>query len=144
MAVVRDPILEELIKNGSVIVKPDKIELEIVNIKADKIDQPTLNYLFTFLSYQKQMYSLILKSCLQIPEELGRLNWIRYLEIRDCPIREIPDSVGLLTSLKSLTVIGTEITKVPDLIRNLKKIKSLIVSKNRITQIPDWLGELKS
>lgn len=53
-------------------------------------------------------------------------------------------NIGDIDSLETLTIRDCGLTKVPETVHKLKNLKTLRLSGNAITEIPPWMGELKS
>lgn len=72
----------------------------------------------------------------EIPEWVGTLTKLTYLEFRYCPITIVPDCVCELINLKVLILFGSDIIELPDDIGNLTELKTLDISYTKITELP--------
>ncbi|HEY3901118.1 MAG TPA: COR domain-containing protein [Chthoniobacter sp.] len=78
----------------------------------------------------------------ELPESLGQLTELRYLDISQNRLTELPEWLGRLTQLQSLDAAGNQLTELPEWLGHLMQLKSLEVSNNRLTRLPDTLGRL--
>ena len=71
-----------------------------------------------------------------IPDSIGNLNNLEYLDISVNNLTEIPSSIVNLTNLKSLIINTNKLTFFPNIFE-LEKLETLDLSQNEITTIPD-------
>jgi Leucine-rich repeat (LRR) protein len=71
--------------------------------------------------------------------EIGRLQKLWHLEIRDSPIRFLPEAISLLNSLTHLELINTQLESFPPQIWRNRKIFNLYIDSCGISFIPDSL-----
>ena len=75
-----------------------------------------------------------------LPEEIGDLQALTDLALRDNAIEVIPGSIGALSSLTSFAIERNALTALPPEIRNLTSLTRLTASANSLTAIPDFTG----
>ena len=81
----------------------------------------------------------------QIPQSLGRLVFLDYLNLRDNQLTgSIPDSFGQLTNLTQLNLTGNGLTGSPDALDGLTNLELLYLGNNRLESIPASLSSLTS
>ena len=54
----------------------------------------------------------------------------------------IPESIGLISKLKYLELGGNHLNKLPESIKNLKNLRELHLGFNLLKNLPDWLADL--
>lgn len=79
-----------------------------------------------------------------IPESIGLLNSLEELNLQGNNLQEIPPSLGLLTSLKRLWLSNNNIREIPDSIRGLALLQDLDLENNNIQELPESMQELNS
>ena len=72
----------------------------------------------------------------EIPEWVGTLTKLTYLEFRYCPVKTVPGCICDLTELEVLNLFGSSIEALPDDIGNLLNLNSLNISYTKITELP--------
>lgn len=82
------------------------------------------------------------RSGIRLPDEIGNLNALKYLNVSDNGLVELPASIGNLRSLETLTISCNEITELPDEIGNLQKLKELHAPYNQISELPESITQL--
>lgn len=70
------------------------------------------------------------KSLSDIPDAIGKLHNLTYLELSNNQISIIPESIGNLTSLAYLSLYNNPLTTLPDSFANLVNLKVLDLSGN--------------
>jgi len=75
----------------------------------------------------------------EILESIGRLTYLRRLDLKGNKIQKIPESIGKLTSLKELNLSHNKIQQIPLSIRSLKNLEKLNLKHNKNLKIPDLL-----
>ncbi len=79
-----------------------------------------------------------------IPVEIGNLKYIKELKINSFGVNFIPESIGKLTSLEYLEISFGGVRKIPVSICNLKALKHLDLSSHKIEKIPKYINLLTS
>ena len=79
-----------------------------------------------------------------LPESFSKLKHLKELHLEDNSFQTIPASVGNLKCLAALYLRSNQIAFLPDWIVNLPKLKLLNVGNNRLNNLPDSISELKS
>jgi len=75
----------------------------------------------------------------EIPDEIGYLTNLNYLDFRYNKINKISSKIKNLTRLEELRIGHNEITEVPPVLM-FRKLKYLDISSNQITMIPEELS----
>ncbi len=86
----------------------------------------------------------------ELPESIGKLKWLKELEVVDNELWDLPESIGNLESLQVLKLDDNPITKFPESIGNLTSLRELSlyhvrVSKfmnYRLNTLPESFGKL--
>ena len=71
----------------------------------------------------------------KLEPELGKLDALRHLEIRNCALTEAPVSISKLTSLTYLDLGKNRLTKSPD-VSKLTNLQTLVLSDNDLAELP--------
>ena len=74
-----------------------------------------------------------------IPEHLGALDGLMYLDLHSNKLTEVPDDLVLLKSLKILYLHANRLEKLPADFGKLKNLEELDVSQNLIAYLPDGI-----
>ena len=77
-----------------------------------------------------------------LPESIGLLSNLQYLDLGRLPVTELPESLGQLTKLEILDLSGTRITALPESIGQLSGLQSLNLSWTQITALPASFEQL--
>lgn len=77
-----------------------------------------------------------------IPNAIGELTALTFLNLSGNRITSISDSIAKLKNLTALNLSGNQLTHIPEGIGNLKEIWLLDLSKNKLAHIPDSLCTL--
>jgi len=77
-----------------------------------------------------------------LPESIGELKKLKYLDASSTNITTVPESIGDCESLMFLDLHSTDITGIPDSVTKLKNLKSLDLGYTKITALPENIGEL--
>ena len=64
------------------------------------------------------------------------------LELRNLAPLTLPDSLGELIELRYLDISGNALAAVPESVRQLTNLETLLIHYNHLTALPDWLGQL--
>ncbi|MGY3779718.1 leucine-rich repeat domain-containing protein [Isobaculum melis] len=79
-----------------------------------------------------------------LPETIGNLVSLTYLEVRGTQLTSIPGEIGKLNKLQTLNINGTGLTSLPPELGNLVSLKILNLSQNKLTALPSELGNLSA
>ncbi|MHA1682192.1 MAG: leucine-rich repeat domain-containing protein [Promethearchaeota archaeon] len=79
-----------------------------------------------------------------LPDTIGNLKSLKYLDLVNNELTSLPDTIGNLTSLQTLWSAGNQLTSLPDTIGNLTSLQTLWPPGNQLTSLPDTIGNLKS
>ncbi|MFX1293988.1 MAG: TIR domain-containing protein [Promethearchaeota archaeon] len=107
----------------------------------------TMNtYTFGFIADNGHITELGLneKRLYTLPNSIGYLNSLQYLNIGNNHLTTLPESIGDLSSLFKLNLINNKLTSLPESIGNLKSLKILHLMNNQLTTLPESLGNLHS
>ena len=76
--------------------------------------------------------------------ERARIDRLTMLFLRDHPPRSLPDSIGNLSNLIWLNSANNRLTSLPDSIGNLSNLTNLDLYNNRLKNLPDSIGNLSN
>jgi hypothetical protein len=83
----------------------------------------------------------------ELPEDIGELNNLVALNLRDNRLCKIPESIGNLKSLINLALGNNLLSRLPDPVTSLHKLKRLNIGLNKCLTLSkeqaNWLHELK-
>ena len=82
------------------------------------------------------------ESITEIPEWVGSLTHLDYLEFRYCPVTIVPDCICNLTNLEELNFYGSDIEALPKDIGNLFNLEEIDIGHTRITELPESIYNL--
>ena len=83
--------------------------------------------------------------CLEIfPPSIRKLRWLEKLAVINTNISTLPEWIGELSSLTFLELSGNLLTALPESIGNLKNLKEISLDCNRIQTLPDTFCSLTS
>ena len=77
-----------------------------------------------------------------VPEWIGNLTKLTWLDIENSQISELPDTICNLYQLEHLNVANTGISELPSNIGNMTSLKHLDISYTKITALPDSIHNL--
>ncbi len=83
-----------------------------------------------------------LTSIENIPESIGNLKNLKYFYGSATSIASIPESIGNCEGLIILDLHSTDIKKIPESVTNLKNLKSLDLGYTKVTSLPENIGAL--
>jgi len=78
----------------------------------------------------------------ELPDSLGELRALRYLDLHANALRDVPSSLGDLGSLRHLYLFRNRLVALPDRVGDLRSLETLIVSGNRLERLPDSIASL--
>jgi Leucine-rich repeat (LRR) protein len=77
-----------------------------------------------------------------LPESIGNLVKLRYLELNDNQLQSLPESIGNLVNLKVLWLSHNRLQSLPESIGSLVKLTYLNLFDNRLQSLPESIGNL--
>jgi Leucine-rich repeat (LRR) protein len=115
----------------------------------DVLDLADAKQLDSFYPHIDKMYNLkqiILHNCkslTSLPDSIGYLQNLLFIDLSNSSISALPDSIGGLSSLKVLYLGFTKVTELPDSIGRCTNLVELNLSSCRLLQsIPNSIGNL--
>jgi Leucine-rich repeat (LRR) protein len=69
---------------------------------------------------------------------------VEQLSIKNSDLSEIPEAIGRLSNLNYLNLEGNKIFDLPKWLLNLEKLRTLKMNKNQLSNLPDWLVQMKN
>ena len=78
----------------------------------------------------------------EIPQSIGSLKSLKYLNLSSNKLQNIPESISSLTSLERLDLSHNKIREIPEFINSLTSLKWLDISHNKIDKNSDSLESL--
>jgi len=93
----------------------------------------------------KNVYSIGLRndSLRVIPDAIGRLHNIRYLNLNFNRIEEISEEIGKCTALVMIELVGNRLKRLPESIGNLRNLEILELRANQLEYLPESIGKLQ-
>jgi leucine-rich repeat protein SHOC2 len=79
-----------------------------------------------------------------LPDSIGNLDNLTYLNLRDNQLTSLPETIGNLSKLTDLDLLGNQLTSLPESIGNLTRLTSLCLSCDRLNTLPKSIGNLSS
>lgn len=121
-------------KNGNVI--------EIYLGEHDNLD---IRVILTHIYYFQKLEMLTLRYCriLTVPESIGMIKSLKYLNLARNYIEKLPDSIGSLQFLENLDLSENLISEIPNSIGSLKNLTYLNIKRNKINVLPEQINNLK-
>ncbi len=80
------------------------------------------------------------KNIKMIPETIGELNRLKFLDLGYTKINEIPKSIGDLKNLEVLILNNNNLKEFPDSLNNLSNLRKLNLDENKLESLPDFSG----
>ena len=77
-----------------------------------------------------------------LPENIGNLDSLQNLQLKDNEISNLPENFGNLNNLERLIMESNLLTFLPESFGNLTKLKILRLNDNKLTSIPASIGNL--
>jgi Leucine-rich repeat (LRR) protein len=81
-----------------------------------------------------------------IPESIGNLKYLRFLDLSSNQLKRIPKTIGSLTFLKLLRLEYNQLSNLPSSMKNLKNLTQLFLEGNDFKKLPEiikYLTELR-
>ncbi len=79
-----------------------------------------------------------------LPEEVGRLDALTSLTIKNNELTKLPKSIIQLTHLEELIIESNNITELPEDLGNLVKLKTFYAYRNQLTELPASITTIDS
>ncbi len=128
----------DITKSVSSVTK--KKQNRITQIKLDSIKLDT--FLPELTSLQLTELSLACTELKRIPQEIGNLTKLSYLDISGNELDVLPETISKLESCEALDIGDNMLTSLPSSIVHMKKIKSLYLNDNYFKEnLPLYLKE---
>ena len=89
-------------------------------------------------------WDAVTESSSNIPEELGSLDSLKELNLRNNAFTSLPTTIGQLKNLTTLKISNNSLTVLPSGITKLSKLEVLHVHSNALTSLPANIGNLTS
>lgn len=130
--------------------KLDSIPQSIASLKALKSIDLGQNHLSKLPEELKVLNGLVKlgiggnKRLNEIPSWIKSFTSLNELLFFDSSLESIPGELGLLEPLEILDLRNNLLTKLPTTFSNLTNLKRLNLSWNQFVSLPDWIGELSS
>ncbi|KAL2322759.1 hypothetical protein Fmac_027138 [Flemingia macrophylla] len=94
------------------------------------------------LDFEDSITSQIYDGSLKVPETMGNLIHLKYLNFRNSRIGSLPKSIGKLHNLEILDVRNTYVNNLPKEISKLRKLRHLLGSSIYCDEEKEFLGGL--
>ena len=78
-----------------------------------------------------------------LPEDLGNLQYLKYISLTKNKIETIPSSISEIKTLKELLLSGNKLSVLPESFVNLTSLEKLDLSNNKFKEIPTQIWALK-
>ena len=80
----------------------------------------------------------------RLPSELGRLRFMRVLDVSNNQLRALPRALGRLVMLVELRASANSITEVPTECGRCRALSTLLLDRNSLTALPASLGQIST
>ncbi|XP_015893592.3 putative disease resistance RPP13-like protein 1 isoform X1 [Ziziphus jujuba] len=111
--------------------------------KTFKWDRSALTRLFQILTYLRVL-SLSMYPITQLPDSIGMLKHLRYLDLSYTQLQAIPDVVCTWVNLQTLLLVCcTALARLPSLMRHLTKLRRLDTTGTPLVEMPLHMSALK-
>jgi Leucine-rich repeat (LRR) protein len=84
------------------------------------------------------------KNLKSIPDSIGNLTNLRYLDIGNNSLVKLPDSIAKLVHIEKLLLRRNKFSTLPEFICNFKKLILLSMNENQLVMLPEWISNLKN
>ncbi|MHA1370147.1 MAG: leucine-rich repeat domain-containing protein [Promethearchaeota archaeon] len=110
--------------------------------KVSKVEHDT----FGFVAEDGHVVQLGLykKRLTSLPETIGNLQSLTYLNLHGNLLTSIPQTIGNLKSLETLNLWNNQLKSLPETIGNLKSLKELDIRWSKLKALPESIGNLKN
>ena len=78
----------------------------------------------------------------ELPETLGQLTQLQWLNLSNNQLTTLPESLGQLIQLQVLSVTNNRLVALPQSLCSLSQLKSLFIYGNQLTDFPSWVSKL--
>jgi hypothetical protein len=78
-----------------------------------------------------------------IPDAIGRLTNIRYLNLNFNEIEHISEEIGNCTALVMIELVGNKLKRLPESLGNLRNLETLELRANQLEYLPQSIGNLQ-
>ena len=78
-----------------------------------------------------------------IPDAIGRLPNIRYLNLNFNKIEHISEEIGNCTALVMIELVGNRLKRLPESLGNLRNLETLELRANQLEYLPKSIGKLQ-
>jgi internalin A len=78
----------------------------------------------------------------EVPESIGQLTNLTYLNLSSNQLTALPESIGQLINLTYLNLSSNQLTALPESIGQLINLTYLNLSSNQLTALPESIGQL--
>lgn len=79
-----------------------------------------------------------------LPESLGNLNKLVTLMLEDGHLKSLPESIGKLSSLRQILAENNQLTHLPESIGDLPCLEKLELNYNKLSGLPESIGNLST
>lgn len=125
-----------------------RIKYQLRNTKVVELDFSfkVLNKLPNALRFLQSLEKLTLKynQIMKLPEWIGELSSLIYLNLNINNITKLPNSISLLDNLEELSLWKNELEELPENFGNLTRLKKLNLRLNQLATVPEFIGNLTS
>lgn len=88
--------------------------------------------------------AVVMKGLVSIPDEIGKLASLVYLDLNNNDLTSLPDRIGDLASLQELDLQYNQLESLPATIGKLKSLKHLTIAANQVSALPATFCNLVS
>lgn len=80
----------------------------------------------------------------ELPENIGALEALQVLALRQGALRTLPEEIGTLAQLRALDLVANDLAGVPATLTELSQLRFLALSSNPLVALPQELRRLRS
>ena len=91
----------------------------------------------------KMLRELRVRGVDRLPDDLGALAELRFLDASECPITRLPDSIGGATAMHTLHLGRTALTSLPDSLTALTALRDLDLTETPLEALPEGIGRMQ-